>query len=222
MKLYLDIETIPSEDPAVREELAAGITPPGNMSKAETIAAWEVDKKPALVEEAIRKTSFDATFGRVCCIGWAFEDEPAKTLITPVRSEKALLTDFCNFVHTVAGKNESRIEVVGHNVSWDLRFLLQRCMVHGVRPPLSLMAPMQAKPWGDSIRDTMLMWNPEREKRIKLDTLCRVLGVPTPKVDFDGSMVWDAYKAGEYEKIASYCKADVEATRAVFRRLSFA
>ena len=118
-------------------------------------------------------------------------------------------------------RNESRLEVVGHNVSWDLRFLLQRSIVNQVRPPHHLMAAMQAKPWGETIRDTMLMWNPEREKRIKLDTLCKVLGVPTPKVDFDGSKVYDAYKAGEFEKIATYCAADVEATRAVFKRLAF-
>lgn len=220
MKLFLDIETIPSEDPAVRDELAAGITPPGNMSKADTIAAWEVDKKPALVEEAVRKTSFDATFGRVCCIGWAFEDEPAQTVMA--EDETTILTGLCSQVGIFAGKNESRLEVVGHNVSWDLRFLLQRCIIHSVRPPHTLMAAMQAKPWGESIRDTMLMWNPEREKRIKLDTLCKVLGVPTSKGEMDGSKVWDAYQAGEYEKIATYCKADVEATRRVFRRLSFA
>ena len=222
MRLFLDIETLPTEDPAVREEIAAGITPPGNMSKADTIAAWEVDKKPALVDEALRKTSFDATFGRVCCIGWAFEDAPVATVMTPAMSEDDMLRSFCDTVlKQSAGQHEFRLEVIGHNVSWDLRFLLQRCIVHGIRPPTTLLAVMGAKPWSDSIRDTMLMWNPEREKRIKLDTLCKVLGVPTSKGDMDGSKVWDAYQAGEFEKIATYCAADVEATRAVFRRLSF-
>ena len=80
---------------------------------------------------------------------------------------------------------------------------------------------MTAKPWSDSINDTMLMWNPERERRISLDRLCKVLGVPTSKGEMDGSKVWDAYQAGEYEKIATYCATDVEATRKVFHRLSF-
>jgi len=222
MRLFLDIETLPTEDPAMIEEIAAGVTPPGNYKKADTIAQWEVDTKPSLVEEAVRKTSFDATFGRVCCIGYAFEDSAPSTWMTPQMTEKGILEQLCAKVSQVCNKNESRLEVVGHNVSWDLRFLLQRCIVHSVKPPHTLMAAMQAKPWGDAIRDTMLMWNPEREKRIKLDTLCKVLGVPTSKGEMDGSKVWDAYKAGEYEKIATYCAADVEATRAVFRRLSFA
>lgn len=203
------------------EEIAASVTPPANYKKADTIAQWEVDTKPGLVEEAVRKTSFDATFGRVCCIGWAFDDEAAATVMTPAVQEVGVLAHLCEQVSKRAGKNESRLEVVGHNVSWDLRFLLQRCIIHGVRPPHSLMAAMQAKPWGETIRDTMLMWNPEREKRIKLDTLCEVLGVPTSKGEMDGSKVYDAYKAGEFEKIATYCAADVEATRAVFKRLAF-
>lgn len=222
MKLFLDIETLPSEDPAFVEEIAAGILPPGNYKKADTIAQWEVDTKPGLVEEAVRKTSFDATFGRVCCIGWAFEDAPPKTVMTPALSERDMLASFCDTVlKQSSGQHEFRLEVCGHNVSWDLRFLLQRCVVNGVKPPNTLMACMQAKPWGDAIRDTMIMWNPERERRISLDRLCKVLGIPTSKGDMDGSKVYDTYKAGEYEKIANYCAADVEATRLVFRRLMF-
>lgn len=221
MRLFLDIETIPTVDPEAIAEIAAGVLPPGNMSKADTIAAWEVDKKPGLVEEAVRKTSFDATFGRVCCIGWAFEDAPPATVMTPALEEREMLASFCTAVLTKAVRNESRLEVCGHNVSWDLRFLLQRCIVHGVKPPHHLQACMTAKPWSDSINDTMLMWNPERERRISLDRLCKVLGVPTSKGEMDGSKVWDAYQAEEYEKIATYCAADVEATRKVFHRLSF-
>mgnify|MGYP001572090785 FL=1 len=221
MRLYLDIETLPTEDDAVIADIAAGIAPPGNMSKAETIAKWEADAKPALVLEAVKKTSFDATFGRICCIGWAFEDEKADTMMTPDFSEAELLFVFCVKVSERAGRNESRLEVVGHNVSWDLRFMLQRCIVNSVKPPHALMAAMQSRPWGDSICDTMLMWNPERERRISLDRLCKVLGVPTSKGDMDGSKVYDAYRTGEFEKIATYCAADVEATRNVFKRLSF-
>jgi len=221
MRLTLDIETLPTEDPAIIAEIAEGILPPGNMSKADTIAAWAVDKKPALIDEAVRKTAFDATYGSLCCIGWAFEDEPAQTVMTPALSERDTLQSLCAEVGRGTRQIESRLEIVGHNVSWDLRFLLQRCIVNAVKPPHILMAAMTAKPWSESIRDTMLMWNPERERRISLDKLCKVLGVPTSKGDMDGSKVYDAYKAGEFDRIATYCKADVEVTRAVFRRLTF-
>lgn len=74
MHLYLDIETIPGQRPGLRDEIAAKITPPGNISKPETIAAWEAEKKPELVEEAYRKTSFDGGVGHVVSIAYAIDD----------------------------------------------------------------------------------------------------------------------------------------------------
>ena len=40
--LALDIETLPLDSAETRAEIAAGITPPGNMSRPETIAAGSV------------------------------------------------------------------------------------------------------------------------------------------------------------------------------------
>ena len=74
MHLYLDIETIPGQRPGLRDEIAAKILPPGNYKKPETIAAWETDEKPALVEEAFRKTSFDGGVGHVVSIAYAIEN----------------------------------------------------------------------------------------------------------------------------------------------------
>lgn len=87
MNIYLDIETIPGQRPGLRDEIAATITPPGNISKPETIAAWEAEKKPDLVEEAYRKTSFDGGVGHVVSIAFAIDDgEP--TGIGPGRLDR--------------------------------------------------------------------------------------------------------------------------------------
>lgn len=67
--LFLDIETLPADRHDVRNYIAATVKPPGNISKAETIAKWEAESKPGAIAEAIDKTSFDGAFGRVCCIG---------------------------------------------------------------------------------------------------------------------------------------------------------
>ena len=91
MNLFLDLETLPSESDAVRAAIAETITPPGNMSKAETIAAWTLEKKPALVDEAMLKTSFDAQYGRILCIGWAVDDDEPQSVIG---SEDVVLPGF--------------------------------------------------------------------------------------------------------------------------------
>ena len=57
---------------------------------------------------------------------------------------------------------------------------------------------------------------------IGLDKLCKALSVPTPKGDgMDGSQVFDAWLAGELDRIAKYNAADVVATRAIWHRLQW-
>lgn len=208
--IYLDIETVPTEEPSVIAEIAAGISPPGNISKAETIAAWEQDKKPTAVAEAVARTSFDGGFGRVICFGYAVDDYGAAAIYG---DERELLERILAILPPRSGAT-----VVGHNVVWDVRFLWQRFVVHAIRPPDWLRAAVTAKPW--QLADTMTLWNPDRDKRISLDKLSRILGIQTPKGALDGSKIWDAYRAGEIEKIAAYCAGDVAAMRECYRRLT--
>jgi len=223
LNIVLDIETLPSEDEAVRQEIAAGITPPGTMSKAETIAAWEADKKPALVDAAVLKTSFDGAYGRICCIGWAVDDEAPQSI---VGSEPVVLEGFVTALTELlkltfhGGMTERPITFIGHNLTgFDLRFLWQRSVINKVKLPSPLLAAVKAKPWDKNVADTMLMWNPDQSKRISLDRLCKVLGVETSKGDMDGSKVYETFNAGELDKIADYCRRDVQATRECYRRM---
>ena len=213
MNLTFDIETIGTDDPEVIADIAAGIKPPATISKAETIAAWNVDKRPAAIEEAVARTSFDGGLGHVICFGYAIDDALAETVIAPtVADERDLL-------RMVAAMPLRAPTLIGHNISWDIRFLWQRYVCLGVQMPDWLRAAVTAKPWDQAI-DTMTMWNPDRDKRISLDKLCRVLGVPPSKTDMDGSKVWQAYKDGEIARIAEYCRADVTATRECYRRMT--
>lgn len=48
--------------------------------------------------------------------------------------------------------------------------------------------------------------------RVSLDTLCKALGVDSPKGDMDGGKVFDAWLLGEHGRIAAYNLADAKAT----------
>jgi predicted PolB exonuclease-like 3'-5' exonuclease len=213
MFLYLDIETIPCEDEALKAEIAAGITPPGNYKKPETIAEWEKTEKPKLVEEALQRSGLDGGFGRVLCIGWAIDDSPVEVVC--LGPERELLQTFLNEIGDTAGKMPT---IVGHNIAgFDLRFLWQRCVVNGVFPS-GLLSAMNAKPWDKVINDTMLMWHPQN--KVSLAKLCKILGIP--KNDpVDGSQVYQLLKEGKTQQIIEHCESDVEATRAVHRKLIF-
>lgn len=226
MHIYLDIETLPTESAAVIADLTAGIRPPANLKKADTIAKWETEEKPGAIEDAIRKTAFDGTYGRVLAIGYAVEDASPVCLIG---DELETLQAFVGHLKTVTklayhgGETEKGVTFVGHNIAgFDLRFLWQRMVVNGIRPSGELLGAMKTRPWDKSIADTMTMWNPDRQSRVSLDKLCKALGVQTSKGDMDGSKVYETYKAGDLEKIRTYCMADVEAVRACYRRMTFA
>lgn len=216
MRLYLDIETIGCDDPAVRDEFAAGITAPKSMSKPETIAKWEAEEKPGIVDEALKKTAFDGALGRVVCVGYAVND--GQVITETDQDERLLLVRaFASIENFMKGMNSVR--VIGHNVAWDVRFLWQRAVVLNVKPPRCLLAAVKARPW--DTEDTMILWNPERDRKITLDRLCKALSVPTPKTDMDGSKVWEKYKAGAISEIAAYCAGDVAAVRECHRRMNW-
>lgn len=226
MHIYLDIETLPTESPEVIAAIANTVKPPANFRKADTIAKWEQEEKPACVDEAVRKTAFDGTFGRVLAIGYAVDDaapvcyiggerDVLESFLLDLRRESKL------FYH--GGEMDRGITFIGHNiVGFDLRFLWQRMVVNSIKPTSELLNAMKARPWGKEVADTMTMWNPDRQSRTSLDQLCRALGVPTSKEEMDGSKVYETFKSGDLEKIRAYCMGDVEAVRACYLRMTFA
>lgn len=219
MNLYLDLETIPSQSPEVHAEIAKTVTPPGNISKADTIAAWEVEKKPALVKEAIAKTSFDGATGHICCIGWAIgEGKPRSASVIRIEDEKLTIQAALAEMAEVSERWEPP-QIIGHNViNFDIRFLWQRAIVLGIRMPGWF--PREPKPWGGDVFDTMTAFAGARNM-IGMDRLSRALGLPG-KGEIDGSMVAGMWAEGKHDEIAAYCRADIERTREIHRKMQIA
>jgi predicted PolB exonuclease-like 3'-5' exonuclease len=249
MKVFIDIETIPSQDPAVSTRIADSFPAisepdeprcPLHFKKAETIDAWEKETLPRLratallryhqdctkretaIEDAWRKTALDGSSGEIICIAWAIEDnEPSVLSRTLTGSEAELLNAFFSVLHKQLDQRHAAW--VGHHVTFDLRFLFQRAVILGVKPPFPLW--WEAKPWGEHLQDTMVMWAGVRDK-ISLNRLCDALNLPS-KGDplgehyIDGSLVWDFVKLGKIQEVSEYCQGDVTRCREVYKRLCF-
>ena len=223
--VYLDIETIPSQQEGFRESLVVPM--PGNIKKPETIAKWEAEEKPALLEKAYRDTSFDGAYGEIIAIAWAFDDGSVdcdyRALFSGVseynvwRKERNVIRAFFDALseNCIAPKF-----VTFNGNSFDLPFIYHRAVILGVEPPKFFPRPLEIKPWGGPTVDVMTMWAGMRN-RISQDNLAKALGIEG-KDEFDGSMVWDAVQAGEEQKVAEYCKNDVETLRKIYKRLVFA
>ena len=230
MRIYLDLETVPSQAPDARELLKAIIKPPGTLRKAESIAAWWATEAEAAAEELYRKQALDAARGEIVSISWMTDDCLAPT--TAIRSqhddERIVLAQFFGQLQAAleaAAIRDHRGQAIyddspffiAHNAPFDLGFLWRRSIVLGIRAPFTIPSPT-AKP--GSYGDTMTLWAGNRGT-IGLDKLCTALGVHSPKGDLDGGKVYDAWQAGELDRIVKYNALDVLATREIWRRLNW-
>lgn len=227
MNLYIDIETIPTQRDDIRESIAAGIKPPANYSKPETIEKWEKESKPEAVESAIHATGLDGTFGEIICIGWALDDEcPSCVGRFPNEPEGELLNKF----FTSLDENIRLLDPngyqrhptwIGHFITgFDLRFIWQRCVINSIKPIVKI--PYDAKPWGDQVFDTKVEWTGMNKYtgNGSLDAISKALGYEG-KGDMDGSKVWSYIQEGKLKEVMDYCKDDVEKTRLLHKRMTF-
>ncbi len=207
----IDIETIPAQSEAALEKALANVKAPGTLKKQESIDAWLEENREAAAREAVAKTSFDPAQGHICTISWAIDDEePMVAHAETVDQEADVLRAFFNSLR--ANHNYT---FIGHYIGgFDLRFILCRAVVLGIKIPREI--PRDPKPWDNKLFDTMTAWAGARGT-ISMDNLAAALGLEG-KGDFDGSMVAEAWTNGEHQRIADYCVADVEATRAIYNR----
>lgn len=244
MNIYLDIETIPGQSPDVmalfREDAQAdmdAVRAPANYKDEAKIAEYIAAKRAEIeagIEERWRKTSFDGALGHIAVIGYAIGDDEPVTLYhdaygTP-EAERDMLAGFFAAVNSASGRmlaggtrTGSTPTIIGHNVlDFDLRFIFQRAVMLGIRPPQCL--PFDAKPWDKTVFDTMTAWAGARN-RVSLDKLCRAFGIAGKgseiEDDIDGSKVWDFVEAGRIADVARYCAGDVERVRQIHQRLTF-
>lgn len=215
--VYLDIETIPNQSPEYRAKVREGIKPPGNIKKPESVAAWLAENADAATDEAIAKTSLDPAAGHIVCIAWAIGEELAGSVkATCIEDEAYMLRLFFKFLQGELPINCGVVRFVGHYISgFDLRFIINRAIVLGV--PIPKIIPRDIKPWSQDIFDTMVAWAGPKGT-ISQARLAEALGIDGNKSDFDGSMVADAWARGEHDRIASYCRGDIETVRAIHRR----
>ena len=236
MNIFIDIETVPAQDPdaiamlrAEADEEKLLIKAPSNYKDEAKIKEYILAKQIEIdtaFEERYRKTSFDGAYGQIACIGYAIDDEPAKSVWSAGwnQMEGDVLAAFYRILNDRINSNsQMRPTFIGHNlIGFDLRFIHQRSVMLGVKPPSFI--PFKAKPWDTTVFDTMIDWAGVGN-RVSLAKLCKVFGLDAKGSEIgeeiDGSKVWDFVKDGRIEDVAKYCEGDVERTRQVYKRLNF-
>jgi hypothetical protein len=221
-KLFLDIETLPPSE-EVRDRIVEEI----QDDRAHREKSLSSENLQHLADERFRELALSGEYGRILTIGVILEEdgkvkqrgvfgrdrETQKFHLDEARTLKA----FWNFVCHFDLRNDL---IIGHNIlDFDLPFILKRSVIHQIRPRLPIpFRRFQRQP----VFDTMWEWNCWRN-RISLDELSGVLGVSSPKTGgLDGSLIYDAWRAGRDQEIADYCLRDVECVREIYYRMIFA
>ncbi|WP_443092504.1 ribonuclease H-like domain-containing protein [Basfia succiniciproducens] len=212
MKIYIDIETIPTQNPDYQNYVCENLKAPGNYKNADAIEKWLEENKG----EAVNKTALDGAFGEIVVIGVAIDDEEPVLFYREdwqsADRETDILTRFNNYLREHANKSTSAPQFIGHNITkFDDRFIFQRSVVNGVKPYYTTGR--------QNTYDTMTEWA-GYGGTVSLDKLCKVLDVEQ-KGDIDGSKVWQYVQDGKINEVAEYCAKDVERVRRIYKRMTF-
>lgn len=212
--IYLDIETIPSQQGWVKEYVSKEINPPATITKAETLDSWFKEKKPLEIEKALDKCGLNGATNHIVCIGVAIDDNmPFCFYAENIKDESKLLTDFYSWLHITSIPYETVF--VGHNISgFDLKVIKQRSIILGITPLTKI--PFTAKPWDMNPYDTMVQW--DAKNYTKLELIANALGLNWSS-DVDGSNIYSLWKDGFHDEIKKYCMEDVNITREVYKKM---
>lgn len=213
--LCFDVESIPLESSLALPYPEAERNPPGNYKKDEAIAAWREKDRAEWAEGRVKECSLNPRLGRILCIG--YQGVGIGCLTAPTEAdEPQILREFWEMVH------ESTRLVTWNGLDFDARWILLRSIAHGVEPSIR---PDTLRSWFRrytvyphfDCRAVLTNWRPETGT---LGEWASFLGVEGKVDGLNGSHVYEAFKAGELEKIADYCTADVQCTAGIYQRLA--
>lgn len=222
-KLYLDIETLPPSGGGHLERILATIKPPGNIKLQASIDKWMAENAADVAAEKLATLGLDGLYGEVAVIGFAVDDSPPYVAYQAEGvDEAAMICVAFKAIEEAATSDKSGhahpLTVVGHNVlDFDLRFLFQRAVRHGIKIPACLKGAFDPDKARYNVIDTMKLWGGWKGY-VKLKDLTRELCGDTSD-DIDGSQVAATWFVNPQE-VVNHCWLDVNRTRSLYQKVA--
>ncbi|HVG15544.1 MAG TPA: 3'-5' exonuclease [Chitinophagaceae bacterium] len=181
------------------------------------------NKESETSETVYERAGIYAEFGKIVCISCGClqgGNEDRRLLIKSYsgHDEKKLLEDFAGMLQKWSGDADKYL--CAHNgKEFDYPYICRRMVINGIAIPEALKIAGR-KPWEVRHLDTMEFWKfGDYKNYTSLKLLAKVLGVPSPKDDIDGSQVNAVYWIEkDLERIVSYCQKDVATLTQVLLR----
>ena len=219
--LVLDIETVPTAAALTEAYPEADRQPPANYKSDDAITRWRETDRAAWAAARQKECSLNPRLGRVVAIGTAPADASAAVVVdlAPTEADEAALLE--RWWATVGGPVPAR--VVTWNGSWDLRFLVVRSIITGVRPTVSAdrMASWfrrYSTATHCDVKAVLTHWEPPKAGE-GLTQWAEAMGLPGKTAGVTGADVAGLVAAGAWAELLAYCGQDVETTAALYRRV---
>lgn len=189
---------------------------------------WDDKARKREIKDAAKDTvasvypraSIYAEFGRIICISCGYfqdEGEHRKLILKSFynEDEATLLQEFADSISRWEKNKLGQIDLekglCAHNgKEFDFPYICRRMIINKVALPEALKISGK-KPWEIKHLDTMELWKFGDNKNFtSLKLLAASLGIPSPKDDIDGSMVYGVYyHEKDLGRIVTYCQKDV-------------
>lgn len=214
--LFLDIETVPEY---------SSFDDLDETEKSLYAAKTKYLRKDEHTPEAYyERAGIWAEFGKIVCISVGYfntstDGKRFRTTSFYGDDETKLLQEFKNVLETHFNKREHLL--CAHNgKEFDFPYIARRMIINGVALPQKLNL-FGKKPWEIPHIDTLDLWKfGDYKHYTSLKLLTKILDIPSPKDDIDGSQVRQVYyEEQDIDRIVVYCEKDTVAVAQILLRL---
>lgn len=207
--LFLDIETAP--------QYAEYRFVPDQLKKMWDSKAKYLIKENDSPATVYKSAGIYAEFGKVISVTVGMFNKKSFRLKTFFGDdERGLLIEFADLLRS--NFNTSKHFLCAHNgKEFDFPFLARRILINGIKLP-RILDNAGKKPWEVRHLDTMELWKfGDYKSYTSLNLLAEIFGIPSPKDDMDGGMMYKVYWEDKaWDRIIKYNQKDVLTVAQVF------
>lgn len=212
--LFLDIETVPQY-----ESFEQLVEIDQQLYADKTKYQRKDEFTPA---EFYDRAGIWAEFGKIVCISVGYfvnRDSQQFRTRSFTGEEKHLLEEFSSLLNEHFS-HRNHLLCAHNGKEFDFPYIARRMIILGVEIPAKLNL-FGKKPWEVPHLDTLELWKfGDYKHYTSLKLLTRILDIPSPKDDIDGSQVRDVfYVDQDIQRIANYCEKDVVAVAQIVLKL---
>lgn len=215
MRLFIDTETIASQNPEIVQYLAMK----SQKDNEQKLKDKTPEEKAKIASDYWLKSSLSGKFGELAVISFATEDNSPITFVRDMgdsEGERELLKQFASELKAIDidyGLVGSLNQIIAHNAEFDFNFIKQRCLIKGVRLPDPFLN------WTRWVC-TQKMWSQKFNDFHSLESLCVAFGISGATKEIDARNTTLIVANGGMMHLANYCESDVLRVRKLFYKLN--